>query len=434
MFPPTQDHNILSYNITGVEEACLKYPELGKPKIHLSFILTDSGTYNLTRADAEWEEYRMVEEKSIYLLLSILLEPKKKPAKIPPITPLKTNETDNNVNNTATIEENEKENEQQNNNENQENENNNQENESTTTNTTETEKQQEEQEDEKPKMVKKKFTHTVHLNIKEYYPEGSLRPLSPEEKAEIKEKLKLLNKKDDEKKQLGQAKSELESAIYSTREKIENTKGIDKVSTKEDLETITKKCNDLEDWLYGDGNTATLIEYKEKHRELDKMINPIMFRAKELVERPKQVKKIQNYFAECRNKIEDWKTTMPQITEMERNDTLFLINITEEDVNDLVAKQEVLPLTDEPIFTSNDIKYKLRTIKDKMTMLSRKRPLPKPKPPKTNTTESANSTSTTESGTTPVNATAPPESGEVPTNQTADPVEEFTEENEEPEL
>lgn len=433
MFPPTQDHNILSYNITGVEEACLKYPELGKPKIHLSFILTDSGIYNLTRADAEWEEYKMVEEK----------RPKKKASKIPPITPLKTNESDSTVNATNTNNENsENENEKENNNEKQENIENQEKGEnvnSTETTNTNTTENAEQEEDDKPKMVKKKFTHTIHLNIQEYYPEGSLRPLSPEEKTEIKEKLKLLNRKDEEKKQLGQAKSELESAIYATREKLENTKGIDQVSVKSDLETITNKCNELEEWLYGDGNLATLIEYKDKHRELDKMINPILFRARELYERPKQVKKIQNYFTECRNKIEDWKSTKPQITEIERNETLFLINITEEEVNDLVAKQEEVSLTEEPVFTSNDIKYKMRTIKDKMNILNRKRPLPKPKPAASNSTESANnstsSTNTTDTGTSPFNATAAtPESGsEAPNNQT-EPMEEFTEENEEPEL
>lgn len=162
---------------------------------------------------------------------------------------------------------------------------------------------------------------------------------------------------------------------------------------------------------------ATLVEYKEKQRELEKLSNPIFFRAKELTERPKVIKKIISYMEECKNKLEDWIVTKPQITEEERNETLLLINITQDSVKELIEKQEQTPLTEEPAFTSNDIKYKIRTIKDRMTMLSRKRPLPKPKK---NITESANDTATTNTTT-----------GGTPLNQTdPDVVEEYTEDTE----
>lgn len=70
LFPKNMEKNIISVNVTGIEEACQKYSELGKPKIHLSFLLSDSGTYEIARADAEWEEIKLVpEEKSIFIII-----------------------------------------------------------------------------------------------------------------------------------------------------------------------------------------------------------------------------------------------------------------------------------------------------------------------------------------------------------------------------
>lgn len=87
-------------------------------------------------------------------------------------------------------------------------------------------------------MVEKKIVHTVHLTTTEFYYPGVMRPLYSDEKEEIKGKLQLLDKKDDEKKALGKAKSDLESSIYSIREKMESTNNVNKVSTEEEREVF----------------------------------------------------------------------------------------------------------------------------------------------------------------------------------------------------
>ncbi|RMY19625.1 hypothetical protein D0866_12752 [Hortaea werneckii] len=76
-------------------------------------------------------------------------------------------------------------------------------------------------------------------------------------------------------------KNELESEIYSTRNKVDEpyeSNGYAEFCSEEEKAAIKDKCEKLEDWIYDDGDDATKAQYVAKLEELRATAGPVVQR------------------------------------------------------------------------------------------------------------------------------------------------------------
>ncbi|KAG5044581.1 hypothetical protein JHK86_013987 [Glycine max] len=120
----------------------------------------------------------------------------------------------------------------------------------------------------------KKRTFRVPLNIVEKIT-GPGMPLSQDFLAEAKRKLLALDEKDADRKR----------------------------TTDEERQSFIEKLDQVQDWLYRDGEDANATEFQELLDQLKTVGNPIFFRLKELTARPAAVEHAHRYIDE----LKEWK-------------------------------------------------------------------------------------------------------------------------------
>ncbi|MED6157867.1 hypothetical protein PIB30_027396 [Stylosanthes scabra] len=266
--PGVTSPEIAKYQISGLADASEKYStrNLSSPiKANIHFSLSRSGILSIDRADAVIEITEWVEVP-------------KKTLTIENSTVSSNISTEAGANNSST----------------ESNENLETDSGSNTTDSTAEEKGAAE-----PVMEKKlkRRTFRVPLKIVEKEPGMSL---SKDFLAEAKGKLEALDKKDAERKRTAELKNNLEGYIYTTKEKIETIEEFEKVSTSEERQSFVEKLDEVQDWLYTDGEDANATEFQERLDMLKAVGDPIFFRLKELTARPAAVEHAQKYLDELK--------------------------------------------------------------------------------------------------------------------------------------
>ncbi|KAG2260055.1 hypothetical protein Bca52824_079349 [Brassica carinata] len=103
---------------------------------------------------------------------------------------------------------------------------------------------------------------------------GPGAPFTKESLAEAKRKLEGSDKKDRERRRTPELKNNLESYVYATKEKLEIPE-FEKVSTQEERKTFVEKLDEVQDWLYMDGEEAIATEFQERLDSLKAIGSPI---------------------------------------------------------------------------------------------------------------------------------------------------------------
>ena len=117
------------------------------------------------------------------------------------------------------------------------------------------------------------YTHTVNTHTKVSPPSVCLPRLAD------------LDQRDEEKKQLEQAKNNLESHIFETQDAI-NADAVITVTTESERDKVSQALAAASDWLYDEGDGATTKVYESKLAELKKLSKDIFYRVKEMAARP----------------------------------------------------------------------------------------------------------------------------------------------------
>ncbi|WVZ07493.1 hypothetical protein V8G54_020839 [Vigna mungo] len=245
----------------------------------------------------------------------------------------------------------------------------------------------------------KKRTFRVPLKITEKIT-GLGMSLSQDFLTEAKKKLQVLDQKDTDRKRTAELKNNLEGYIYSTKEKIETLENFEKVSTSEERQSFIEKLDQVQDWLYTDGEDANAAEFQERLDQLKAVGDPIFLRLKELTARPAAVEHARKYIDELKQIVEEWKAKKPWLPQ-ERVDEV--IESSEKLKNWLGEKEDEQKKTSgfsKPAFTSEEVYLKVLDLQNKVASINR---ISKPKvqKPEKNETESneqnpddSNSTST----------------------------------------
>lgn len=250
-----------------------------------------------------------------------------------------------------------------------------------------------ETQDSKPMTEKKlrKRTFRVPLKVTDVT-DGPGRSISKESLAEAGVRLLELNRKDAERKKTAELKNSLEEYIYSTKEKLDSSEDIDKVSTQEQRDSFKGKLDEAQDWLYMDGEDASAAEFQEHLDSLKTIGDEIFFRLKELSARPAAGIYVREYLDGLHKTLDAWEKSKPWIAQSFKDEILNEADKIKKWLDENEARQAKNPGYMVPIFTSDEVYGKVEKLQDKVLKIS-KMPKPKPKveiPPKNDSVKADN--------------------------------------------
>jgi len=194
-----------------------------------------------------------------------------------------------------------------------------------------------------------------------------------------KKLLKKLDDADESRKHREEVKNTLETQLFTTRSYVRGGDHVDEVTTEEQREALLEEVDALEDWLYEDGEHASVDTYSTRLSELSEKHKAIELRASELTRRPKSVSTLRAALHATQQQAAEWLNTRPQILE----DDHELLNAKIDDVlawlDDMESKQSSLEPHEVPAFTSKDVQSQIVPIESFVKRLL-KRPPPAPAP------------------------------------------------------
>ncbi|AEE83781.1 heat shock protein 70 (Hsp 70) family protein [Arabidopsis thaliana] len=233
----------------------------------------------------------------------------------------------------------------------------------------------------------KKRTFRIPLKVVEKTV-GPGAPFSKESLAEAKIKLEALDKKDRERRRTAELKNNLESYIYATKEKLE-TPEFEKISTQEERKAFVEKLDEVQDWLYMDGEDANATEFEKRLDSLKAIGSPISFRSEELTARPVAIEYARKYLTELKEIIKEWETNKTWLPKEKIDEVSKEAEKVKSWLDKNVAEQEKTSLWSKPVFTSTEVYAKVFTLQDKVTKVNK---IPKPKPKIEKVTKTENTT------------------------------------------
>ncbi|AQK54690.1 Heat shock protein 17 [Zea mays] len=199
--------------------------------------------------------------------------------------------------------------------------------------------------------VLKKRTFRVPLKVVEKTTGGGTI-LSKELYSEAKNRLEALDKKDAERRKTAELKNNLESYVYSMKEKVQ-------------------------DWLYMDGEDAQANEFKERLGQLKAIGEPILFRLSELKARPAACENARLYLDELQKIVNKWETNKQWLPKKRVDEVVSQAEKVKAWLEEKENLQKNTPVYSSPVFTSEQVYEKVLDLQDKVSSVNR---IPKPKP------------------------------------------------------
>ncbi|KAK8517049.1 hypothetical protein V6N13_092326 [Hibiscus sabdariffa] len=222
----------------------------------------------------------------------------------------------------------------------------------------------------------KKKTFKIPLKIVEKTT-GPGMPLSKESLADAKRRLEALDKKDAERRRTAELKNNLEEYIYATKEKLETSEDFEKISSSDERQSVIKKLDEVQEWLYTDGEDASATEFQDRLNSLKEAADPIFFRFKELTARPEAVGVAQRYFTDLQQTIRGWETDKPWLPKDRIDELSSSMDKLKNWLDEKEAEQKKTTGYSTPVFTSEEVYEKVLNLQDKAASIKR---IPKPKP------------------------------------------------------
>ncbi|KAK6233692.1 hypothetical protein QUC31_006098 [Theobroma cacao] len=222
----------------------------------------------------------------------------------------------------------------------------------------------------------KKRTYKIPLKIVEKTM-GPGMSLSKESFSDAKRKLEALDKKDAERRRTAELKNNLEEYIYATKEKLETSEDVEKISSIDERQSVIKKLDEVQEWLYTDGEDATATEFQEHLNLLKATADPIFFRLKELTALPEAVEVARLYVTELQQIIRGWETDKPWLPKDRVDELSVNMDNFKTWLDGKEAERNKTSGFSAPVFTSEEVYEKLFSLQDKAASIKR---IPKPKP------------------------------------------------------
>jgi heat shock protein 4 len=175
-------------------------------------------------------------------------------------------------------------------------------------------------------------------------------------------------------------RNELESYIYSMRDKISSESALAPYATEDEKATLSAALENTENWLYEDGFDATKSVYSEKLGGLKMTGGPIEQREAETSQRPGAISTVQRkveMYTQWLNASQG-NEEYAHITDEEKQTCRSKCDEISSWVYDVLDKQGTLAITVNPIVTVAEIVAKGKELTDICSPI-RHKPAPKPK-------------------------------------------------------
>mmetsp|Transcript_43963 Transcript_43963/g.64586 ORF Transcript_43963/g.64586 Transcript_43963/m.64586 type:complete len:998 (+) Transcript_43963:63-3056(+) len=380
------------YNITGVAKFAKEMSDkgLGKPKVSLQFELTTGGISKLLKAEAAVEEITIVQEEvevddvdDVEEEEDKKEETKEDSEKTGKEEEVKKDESEEAKD--ATKEETEASPEKDNKDAEEETDASAEKKDDDADGEKKEDKEESKKEEKKKKKKKKtimvdkekKKIHKRTLEVKSYHI-GVVKPYDEQVMIESKAKLEDLAAKDKLRMMTEESKNKLESYIYHIKNKlIDDEEYIAPISTEEQREEMLKMAADYGEWLDFDGWDADMETFEAKYSELSEVAEKVFFRQAEATARPAAIAALQKKLDKVEGVMVKWETTMPQVTEEEREKVLEQVAEIRKWIVEQEDAQAKIEATETPAFISADVPKQTKSLETLIGRLSKK---PKPKP------------------------------------------------------
>lgn len=355
LLPHSDGRLIGMYNISGISQFVKENNDKGvsgTPKIHLSFLLDGSGIVSLSKAEITLELPLKPEASSIVA----------EPAEVPEESAATDASTESEPTTSA----------------------------DGATESPEKPETVPVKPPPSPKKTKKDSDKPLRRALKVDYNFDATTPSqwSPEMVEIARQRLRELDQIDRQRREREAALNNLEGYMYMVKNKInDNADELNAVSTEEERQAVITQCDEIEEWLYGEGREESVSAYHAKERDVKSKAEAIFRRHSELTERPASVLKVKKQIDGIKKRILTWPQTMPQITSNETEKMVDLIEKVEHWLDEKEAEQSKKTPFEEPAFLSSEVSLQMKPV---ATLLDRLLKKPKPAPAKvsTNATDS----------------------------------------------
>ncbi|CAE7557768.1 HSP70-17 [Symbiodinium microadriaticum] len=268
-------------------------------------------------------------------------------------------------------------------------------------------KEKDKKDKKKDSMEKKNTTLRKTLRISTNFDSVLPPQWSPAMLTAARAKLEALDAHDASIRAKAAALNDLEAYVYKIRNRLRDEDGdaqLGAISTAEQRDEIIETCNEIEEWLYDEGRDAEVAVYKSKQAGIKVTAEAIFKRFKEHTARPKAVEKAKHQLHSVRTLLQEWSTSMPHITEEEKQNVLEIVDKIQAWLDDNVEAQSKLTPYETAAFAAADVTAQIKPLTALMEKLLKK-PKPQPKKVTVNATDgnSQNATDADEDPTVHIN-------------------------------
>lgn len=205
-------------------------------------------------------------------------------------------------------------------------------------------------------------------------------PMGPDAIVRSRERLEALLEADREREARDHAKNDLESYLFAVRSAVfDDEEALEAATTSEQRDALRLLLEEVEDWLYEEGEDAAVTTYTARKGEVTALADPIRLRMAETTARPEAVAAARDLASQHRGLLDTWRSERPWLTEAQLAEA-------EEKISELLAwleEQEVaqkqVAAHEPPVFTSADVQGRVKAVRQLMRRL---RNIPAPPPPK----------------------------------------------------
>lgn len=231
-----------------------------------------------------------------------------------------------------------------------------------------------------PQYIKKTKKRTIPYPLnnieREYF---GVVGMTNEQLRAARERMRWLEKRDEDKAKTDKAKNDFETVIYALRDWINEDENIPFVGASK-VEDVSQLLRDAENWLEEDGYNAKYTEYLSRYSELNSQFTKFKARKEEYSLRDSAVESARTKLAKVQDKTEELEKKKSWITADQRKDVLDKINETLAWIDEVSEKQKGVALDEDPAFKVSDIDAKLKRVNQ---LFERVNNTPKPKPAST---------------------------------------------------
>merc|ERR1712032_1408521 len=260
----------------------------------------------------------------------------------------------------------------------------------------------------KMELRNRTITHTVPLKLTSIDDVLEIKAMSKDDLKVARARFKDYLKMEKERLALATARNDLETLIYSSKEKLnDNDEAVNKVMPEDWLDEYSTTLSDKVDWLYFEDDANDIKNVKALAKEIKDQVKKVFLKISESVDRPKAVKVAGELIAATRAKMKAWPKNRPQVTEQEIKDLEAKLSELEKFLTEKTEAQTKLTPKDEAAFSSKDVSTEINRVGNLLKRLLKKAPLPPPEEEEdeevkvdTNTTKPDSNTTKTESKTT----------------------------------